>query len=518
MSKVNLDALILREDFEIKDESKISFEKRETGHISDLEPNTFFYLTLRKPDFQRETAEWDHKKIVDFVQSFLNGDLIPAIILWNSGNQVFVIDGAHRLSALIAWVHDDYGDGEISRAFFEHRIPDEQVQAAEQTRRLVKRVIGTYKDHKFAILNPNKVKAELVEQAQRLGSLAWKHQWVQGDASKAEASFFKINQQAAPINKTELMLLESRKKPDALAARAIIRSGTGHKYWSKFSEATQQTIQGIAKEVNEILFNPPLRTPVKTLDLPMAGSVYSGKALSSVFDLITLANEERLKSKLLDDQDGTETIKFLKNTRKVVYRISGTHSSSLGFHPAVYSYSSTGVYQPTSLLAVARLAKEFERKSYFKTFTENREKLEKFLLKHKDIQNQVAVKHGAGVNKKGYIFLSDLYLLIIELFSDGKTEAEILATLQEDNKFSFLKWTAGEVDFFEFRRDFTSETKSAAFLREALKSPMRCQICKGLIHFNSISTDHIVRKQDGGLGVIENAQLAHLYCNSTFKN
>ncbi len=518
MSKVNLDALILREDFEIKDESKISFEKRETGYIADLEPNTFFYLTLRKPDFQRETAEWDHKKIVDFVQSFLNGDLIPAIILWNSGNQVFVIDGAHRLSALIAWVHDDYGDGEISRSFFEHRIPDEQLEAAKQTRRLVERTIGTYKDHKFAILNPNKVKVELLEQAQRLGSLAWKHQWVQGDASKAEASFFKINQQAAPINKTELMLLESRKKPDALAARAIIRSGTGHKYWSKFSEATQQTIQVIAKEVNEILFSPPLRTPLKTLDLPLAGSVYSGKALSSVFDLISLANEERGDRKLQDDQDGTETIKFLKNTRKIVYRISGLHASSLGFHPAIYSYSSTGVYQPTSLLAVAKLVKELQALDYFNRFVENRQKLENFLLKHKDIQNQAAVKHGAGVNKRGYRFLGDLYLLIIELFNQGKTETEVLTILQENDKFSFLKWTTVEVAPFDLRRDFTSETKSAAFLREALKAPMRCQICQGLMHFNSISTDHIIRKQDGGLGIVDNAQLSHPYCNTTYKN
>jgi len=44
--------------------------------------------------------------------------LIPAIILWNSGRYIFTIDGAHRLSALIAWVLDDYGDGIISQTFF----------------------------------------------------------------------------------------------------------------------------------------------------------------------------------------------------------------------------------------------------------------------------------------------------------------------------------------------------------------------------------------------------------------
>ena len=59
-------------------------------------------------------------------------------------------------------------------------------------------------------------------------------QWVRGGASKAEQSFFKINQHAVPINQTESRLLQSRSKPNTLAARAIIRSGTGHKYWSRF--------------------------------------------------------------------------------------------------------------------------------------------------------------------------------------------------------------------------------------------------------------------------------------------
>jgi hypothetical protein len=85
--------------------------------IKDLEQESFFYPVLRKPDFQRETSEWDPKRVSDLISSFLSGDLIPAIILWNSGKYIFVIDGAHRLSALIAWVLDDYGDGIVSRTF-----------------------------------------------------------------------------------------------------------------------------------------------------------------------------------------------------------------------------------------------------------------------------------------------------------------------------------------------------------------------------------------------------------------
>jgi 5-methylcytosine-specific restriction endonuclease McrA len=61
---------------------------------------------------------------------------------------------------------------------------------------------------------------------------------------------------------------------------------------------------------------------------------------------------------------------------------------------------------------------------------------------------------------------------------------------------------------------FSRKTKSAAFLAEALKSPLRCALCDGLIHTNSISVDHIQARRDGGLAIINNAQLTHPYCNS----
>ncbi len=54
--------------------------------------------------------------------------------------------------------------------------------------------------------------------------------------------------------------MESRKKPNCIAARAIIRSGKGHKYWSQFSPESQAKIPELAKEINEILFSPKLET------------------------------------------------------------------------------------------------------------------------------------------------------------------------------------------------------------------------------------------------------------------
>lgn len=96
---VNLDALIRRADLAAPGE---------TGDYIDdlsavgLERRGLLYPTLRKPDFQRETANWSPEQVADLITTFARGDLIPSVILWRAGINVFVIDGAHRLSAMIA--------------------------------------------------------------------------------------------------------------------------------------------------------------------------------------------------------------------------------------------------------------------------------------------------------------------------------------------------------------------------------------------------------------------------------
>lgn len=511
--QINLDALIPREDFEVEDRSSHS-SPTATLQIRNLESNDFFYSVIRKPDFQRETSDWTAPKICDFIQSFLDGDLIPAVILWQAGNHIFVIDGAHRMSALIAWVHDDYGDGATSRKFFDGIIPDEQIAAAEHTRKLVKKQIGSYFDHQFAVGNPEKSKSEVVERAKRLGRLAIQLQWVQGDASKAEASFFKINQQATPIDSTELRLLKSRKLPNALAARAIVRSGTGHKYWSSFGESRRLEIEGIAKGINELLFTPSLKAPIKTLDLPVAGKGYSAQTLPLVFEYVNLVNGVKADSTPLEDAAGDLTLSMLKACKRFIDRISGTHPSSLGLHPVVYFYSATGRYQPTAFLAVVAMIGEMEKHNRFKEFTSIRQKYEDFLISHKLLVNQVTIKYGSG--PKGYARLKQLLMFLMDQLLIGKTENDIITAMSSSPDFSFLQ--PSEKEQIGIGKDFSKDAKSAVFLRDALKEPLRCGICKGLIHKNAISIDHITRRAEGGTGALDNGQLTHPYCNTTIKN
>lgn len=516
MAKVNLDALIPREDFEVEENINPG-KKKETISIEDFKPDSFFFPNLRKPDFQRETNEWEAKKISEFIFSFLTGDLIPAIILWRStSGYLFAIDGSHRLSSLFAWINDDYGDGKISKLFYDGIIPDDQLEIAEKTRKLINKQIGSYEDYKLASSYPDKVKADIAKRAKNLAALAIQLQWVEGDASKAENSFFKINQQAAPIDKTELKLLKSRKKPNSIAARAIIRSGKGHKYWSSFPKETQQEIQELASEINKILFDPKLEAPIKTLDIPIGGKLYSAQALPLILDFVNVANKiEPNSNGLEDDTTGEKTTNFLKKTRKVAWLLNSNHSSSLGLHPIIYFYSQDGRYKIASFFAIVDLIINLENRKKFDDFVKAREEFEKVIQKYDYLVQQINRKHRSV--QASYKHISLFFKKIIESINSGNSIDSSINDLIKGEEYSYLTlMTDKEINTTQ--RDFSTNKKSAVFIQEAIQSAQKCKICNGLIHRNSISIDHIQRKQDGGVASIDNAQLTHPYCNTGFKN
>lgn len=151
--------------------------------------------------------------------------------MWERGDEIFVIDGAHRLSALIAWIRDDYGDGSASNSVFGSGLTDEQRNVAERTRKLVKREIGTFAEFSGLLGQPIS-EAKKASRLHAIGKNAILIQWVTAATPKAaEISFFKINQAAQPIDPVERRILQSRNAPNAIASRCIARGGTGHKYW-----------------------------------------------------------------------------------------------------------------------------------------------------------------------------------------------------------------------------------------------------------------------------------------------
>jgi len=166
--RVNLDAFIPREDFARQDVEIGGAEAIRDFPISYLLEDSPIRKQLRKPDFQRETTHWTPEQIVTFVASFLDQEVIPGLILWKSPSFIFVIDVGHRLSALRAWIEDDYGDRAISATFFGHEISDDQKKVALRTRKLIEETVGRFSTLKALV---GTSKGENALQLRRAGAL-----------------------------------------------------------------------------------------------------------------------------------------------------------------------------------------------------------------------------------------------------------------------------------------------------------------------------------------------------------
>ena len=292
-SKVNLDALIQRQDM-AQGEPKPVPKNYGFGY-QELIEGSLTQTVLRKPDFQRGTASWTPEKVRDMVVAYVNGETVPAIIVWRSQqNDLFIIDGAHRLSSIIAWVNDDYGDGEISKRHFgEAQSPT----TASKTRELVEAAVGNFSRARDSS-NPKSSPSDLErETAKNLPYAALPVQELKGaDVDAAERSFFKINEQGVELTPTEKWMLHSRNCPNSIAARAISERGLGNAYWNRFEKEKQDTISKLAKEVYALLFEPALESgTLKTADVLIAGPFYSTNALNLIFQFVNIANDIRDK-------------------------------------------------------------------------------------------------------------------------------------------------------------------------------------------------------------------------------
>jgi hypothetical protein len=474
MLQVNLDALIKREDLYKTVEDPTAAEipdYKELRIDSDLNPNkAWFFKTLKKADFQRETSEWKPERIAGLIKSFLDGDIIPSIILWHWKGNNFIIDGGHRLSALIAWILNDYGDGAVSKAYFgEENITKDQKKNAEKTRGLIaKPEIGAFEQYDYALNNPDAVSPEQLLKAKILSNRTIQVQWIKAKTSKdAEKSFFRINAESAPIDETEAIILKSREKPNAISARAIIHAGNAHKYWNKFIGKDKE-IESIATKVNKLLFEPELDPNI--IHFPIAGKEYSTHSLELVFGIVNMINnldEINFKKKQLlkkdaedispkKDENGDDTIQYLNKVERIISIISGKDGISLGLSPLIYFYSLRGRFQITSFFSFVHIINKWdnERKQnsksrIFQRFSAIRDQFEDFLLAYKVFITQATINVGSGI--KSYEKLAELFEFIIENLIINKKQAEIIELIKSDQRFSFVKLYEAENVYEEER-------------------------------------------------------------------
>ena len=522
---VNLDAMIARADFADKESEDKVFETVSTISLRDFTKGGLIGPNLRKPDFQRETNHWSPEQVVSLLECFINGDLIPSVILWQSPTYLFVIDGGHRLSVLRAWVEDDYGDGPISQKFFGYEISSEQKKSADNTRKLLASANIDSWQHFLSKIDDNSEVPIPDTDRRRISTIISRGlpiQWVKGDPDKAATSFFKINTKGTPLDDVEELLLKNRKKSISIAARAVIRASKGHRYWSAFDNNKIQEIERFAKELHKVLFKPELQRPIKTLALPLGGAQAVRTALQILIEFILISNKNQQGlpkeiGKYPDDTDGSGTIEALKRSLKLAKRITGNDGGSLGLHPAVYFYGPTGRHSEPLFLGTAML---FSKKlahndqTFFDKFTTAREKLETILIKNKDLIATIVQKHYSKERADKYLFmLEGIIALILE---DQEVDEHMLVSL---SGFKGKKLVAANLStLVSDTKKFSEDTKSEVFINTALSSALKCPICRGYLDpEKSVSYDHITRIRENGIGDSDNCQLTHPYCNQSVK-
>jgi hypothetical protein len=516
--RVNLDAMIPREDFGLTDVDQ-SIDLIKDFPLTNLESESPIRRLLRKPDFQRETYHWTPEQVVTFIASFVDSEVIPSLILWKSPSFIFVIDGGHRLSALRAWVEDDYGDGAISQQFYHGEITEDQKKIAKRTRQLIEEKIGRYSALKALVgqkLVDDPVKAK---RAGQMFTRTMALQWVLGTQEVAETSFFKINSQGTPLDAIEELLIKSRKKPIAISARAILRAGYGHKYWSKFAADKQAAIETTAADLFKILFRPEIDSPLKTLDVPVGGSVSPVEALSLLIEFLTVTGSKS-QAKITtiddypDDDTGDETIAMLNRSLEISGRITGNGPGSLGLHPAVYFYNEKGKHNRFLLLGLVALVAEKIRNNdggWFKKFTKVRAVVEKFLVADKSV---ISVLPSNLSRAQRIPKMRDMFAFLV-------TEADKGVALTPESLIAHLGLTGRFIDVRSIQTTphVNDDAKSEAFIQKAIGSALTCPICAGLLDTGkSISYDHAKRVREGGTGDVTNVQLSHPYCNTGYKN
>lgn len=498
---VNLDALIPRDDVEGK-KPKVS---KSVIQVTELAKGRHFYGLLRKPLFQRETNDWDVDNVVSLIRSFRNGHLIPAVILWSADGSTFVIDGAHRLSVFVAWVNDDYGDGEISQVFFNHEIPKTQAAAAKKCRELIKKQGLEYEQLQKLTFIPSRTPEQLNWSSNIAEPI--ETQWVVGDAEVALQSFLDINQRSVGIDPTEKYMIVERKAPTIVAARALVSAGRGHAYWGNFTHDNVAEIEKIATKIYDAIFEPEDAQPHLDPELQPAGMAQTANGLRLAVELVNVITETKSGAEgMAADATGADTLRALRKVWSVIKHVAGNEPSSLSLHPAVYFWGTTGNHRPSMFLGVVSFVQEIIKNKELNKFTLHRAQLEEILIGKNAPGQQILSRYGGW--KRSIEPIRELLRSILDGLANGETEDTII------KKISALAQGASNEDGL---KDKWKETRSAVRIKSSLKNAERCAICQARLVLIHASNDHINRRTDGGHSGEENAQLTHHYCNHGFK-
>ncbi|WP_122574979.1 GmrSD restriction endonuclease domain-containing protein [Pseudomonas viridiflava] len=555
--KVHLDHLIKRQNLRYTKPKKLehsefhSPQKSDSNiRFSDIQQEEGWFSRLVKPDFQRATSAWTPDGCADFLNSVVRRRIIPSIILWRNDETglVYVLDGAHRLSVLRAWMTDDWGD-KANDFYAKSENHTEIITAAHEARELINKKVGAFMDFSEAAKElweiTDKGEAPLRKMStQRFGmakfytdivhsSRTLHAQWEAGNYEAAEESFLAINRQGAPLDDLESNLIEYRNGSFSRITMSIANAGAPGHYWPKPTSTDElskhvidlaSSFDNRCHTLHNILFVPPFDTKIKDINVPfMVAPGHFRKhqhlveALPLLSDGIT-ATKESLPNLLSKDyKSSAENIILnaeatLTKLEDKISHLSNNENNpnSLSLVPLIYWYNKQGSYVRALFYGFCHwlLSGSSEDIKMRKiAFSAVRGELELVFINYKNEFSDIQHRGGAGLKSTFKIAsaIQDIIEVLINTESTEETSSKIKKIFGKPQTLDKKENTG---------RSFTIRTKAEINIREMLTSSIKCQICEGVLDLKqSVQYDHIDHYSKSFNSAPSNGRPTHPFCN-----
>lgn len=552
--KVHLDHIIPRESLRWvdvkKDQEPYQHFKRNPmtkllfKDLADRGEILPIFPLLRKPDFQRETSAWNPDDCVRLLESIVKGLIIPSLIVWKSPDNSFlyILDSAHRISVMRAWVIDDWGDKATEDYYERHEYFDEIRQAAQVVRARINAQIGSYDDFTTAGKNyftaskegsprdrlSKKEYERGVFYTEMLQEAGFHIQEVSGDYEVAEASFLRINKSGQPLDDWETTLIENRNSSFARAVMSVANGGAG-RYWPESTQddaldSKSGIITKISGELHRRIFVPPLKTPIHDANVPfIATSKFFPKHayLLELFPVIMKTEDVDL---LFSRDKGSEPAAVINNGYEIIQRttavfdhLTGTSNNplSMSLVPLFYFYTTIGRFVRSSLygfIAWIMSGSQDDIRTRKVIFSVHRGRFEEILFTE-DLAGAISRRAGSG--PRGIAATVQFYQKLLELLVGDPSPIGDKQFHTKLVKIISSLTTPSKKQSDNTGRVFTSAQKTKINLREIFKSAIRCEICEGILDLRlGVQYDHTVRYADNGPTAVDNGRPTHPFCNN----
>jgi len=521
---------------------------------------------LRKPDFQRATWAWTPEDCVSLLESIVKEQVIPSIIMWLSPDKLwYVLDGGHRISVVLAWLKDDWGDKLPSEEYKDKELEEKIKGAAGEVRQLLaSKKIGRFDNYRIAYRQyqrDSKLSKDAEvdldsETARRVafysgvvgGIVGFPLQWVKGAYETAEESFININKSGRKLSTWETKLVENRRSSFARVVMSVANIADAEHCWpTKASEEPYKTlikqnvteiVDGVSK-FHRLLFEPPYDPSFGRLQQPVLveSRVQPETKPAYTAELLTImeggrGQEPQIEALLKRDRSAsdlditTNGLKLISSGLEVLTHLVGPSSQpqSLALVPLLYFYNDAGTHVRGLLYGLVYwLFSESDedilltRKRIFSAHRASFEQV--FMTDKENVIRRIGRNIGSGpeVTYAYARYYQGLLELLIrykgDITSQGFTRdyKEFVDKL----KVPESKAAASTQEPEGRSRVFTEKQKSTVLLRSLLRSQTRCGICEGILDLQGgLQHDHIVKWSEGGQTLIENSRLTHPFCNN----